>query len=212
MTIWHHKHNVLFIVICFCHASVPLQTRDLCSWHCKNSLEMCLERLRWVSGYILALIAKEHTTKPLNNIFTDVQQDARGQNWSLLKNACCHCTVVKNVSIHHAHSWPAGRALVPPSLPVFHKGSAQRAQPCFLLTPEQQGGGKLWERESSLGQRGRKACIATLNRAEQNRKICPGREARSDNPIHKLSLDLKPISFTITPIEKLFLELPSSQN
>lgn len=83
MTIWHHKHNVLFIVICFCHASVPLQTRDLCSWHCKNSLEMCLERLRWVSGYILALIAKEHTIKPLNNIFTDVQQDARGQNWSL---------------------------------------------------------------------------------------------------------------------------------
>lgn len=83
MTICHHKHNVLFILICFYHPGVPLQTRDLCSRHCKNSLEMCLERLRWVSGYILALIAKEHTVKPLNNVFTDVQLDAREQNWSL---------------------------------------------------------------------------------------------------------------------------------
>lgn len=83
MTICHRKPNVLFILICFYHPGVPLQTRDLCSRHCKNSLEMCLERLRWVSGYILALIAKEHTVKPLNNVFTDVQLDAREQNWSL---------------------------------------------------------------------------------------------------------------------------------
>lgn len=82
MTIWHHKHNILLIIICFYHPGAPLQTRGLSSRHCKNSLEMCLERLRWVSGYVLALIAEEHTVKHLNHLFTDVQLDAREQNWS----------------------------------------------------------------------------------------------------------------------------------
>lgn len=153
MTVWHHKHNILLITICFYHRGVPLQTRDLSSSRCKNSLEMCRERLRWVSSYILALIAKEHTVKHLNNIFTDVQLDAREQNWSpRLKMFAA--------ALQWWKMWPSVMHMADPlaerpqSLSMPCRGAGERIQLCFLLTfsfphvPEQQGRGRLWESEN----------------------------------------------------------------
>lgn len=154
MTIWHHKHNILLIIICFYHPGVPLQTRDLSSRHCKNSLEMCLERLKWVSGYILALIAKEHTVKHLNNIFTDVQLDARGQNWSprlkIFAAALQWWKVLPSIT-HMAD--PLAEHQFPQSLSMPCGGAGKCIQPRFLFTfsfphvPEQVGLGMPWEME-----------------------------------------------------------------
>lgn len=172
-------NTILFIVICFYHAGVPLQTRDLCSWHCKKSLEICSERLRWVSGYILALITKKHTIKPPNNIFTDVQQDARGQNWSLcLKMLAATVQWLKMLAFimhtanllaehwfHHL-SLCFKKALLSMPIPASH----------WCLSSK---GEESYERENPLGQRGRKVWIATLSSAEQSVKITP----RTDNQV-----------------------------
>lgn len=143
MTIWHHKHNILLIIICFYHPGAPLQTRDLSSRHCKNSLEMCLERLRWVSGYILALIAKEHTVKHLNNIFTDVQLDATEQNWSpRLKMFAAALQWWKKVTIHHTYGRRVGWTPVPATT-LYALRRSWWAHP-VLLPPRLQFSTRTW--------------------------------------------------------------------
>lgn len=151
MTIWHHKHNILLIIICFYHPGVPLQTRDLSSRHRRNSLEMRLERLISVSGYILALIAKEHTVTHLNNIFTDVQLDAREQNWSLhLKTFAAALQWWKMFpSITHMADRSPNTSSRNRS-PCLAEGlgsaaSPASSSPCFPHVPEQHRWGRLRE-------------------------------------------------------------------